>query len=279
MSKIVDLILKGNKYKLTSKFGSRTPISTKAGNSSNYHKGCDYGTYSKKVPVYAIENGTVDSFGKASDGALYVIIKYPRLNKLFRHWHLSSYCVKKGQSVSKGTKIGVTGMTGKATGIHLHLGIVDIATSCYIDPEEYAKTYSEDTNDTSDTSSKTYPYEITIPKGTTLYNKDGVKYKNPCSQARTVTVQGKYNGMLEIYGETFNPHVVYCYENESQKTYPYNAVIKKGSKLYNENGVAYKNGCSKDRNIKVYGEVNGRLKIYGDTFNPHIVYCDINSIK
>lgn len=143
MSKIVDLILKGSKYKLTSKFGSRTPISTKAGTSSNYHKGCDYGTYSKKVPVYAIENGTVDSVGKASDGALYVIIKYPRLNKLFRHWHLSSYCVKKGQSVSKGTKIGVTGMTGKATGIHLHLGIVDIATSCYIDPEEYAKTYSE----------------------------------------------------------------------------------------------------------------------------------------
>lgn len=142
MSKITDIIFKGEKHKMTSPYGKRTPIKTSAGTTSSFHRGTDYGTYSKKIPQYAIEEGTVYTCGvSSSDGAKYVTIKYPRLNKRFIHWHLDSISVKKGQKVSKYTKIGTTGKTGKATGIHLHLGIIDLKTGEYIDPEVYAKTY------------------------------------------------------------------------------------------------------------------------------------------
>lgn len=143
MSKLTEIIFKGEKHYITSKFGSRTPIKTSAGTTSNVHKGTDYGTNGKKIPQYAIEDGTVYFCGTDSTGAKYVTIKYPRINKRFLHWHLDSITVKKGQKVSKYTMIGTTGKTGKATGIHLHLGIIDLNTNAYIDPEEYAKEYEE----------------------------------------------------------------------------------------------------------------------------------------
>ena len=143
MSKITDIIFKGKKHVLTSKYGYRNPIKTSKGTTGTFHNGCDYGTYGLKIDQYAIEDGTIYSCGvSSSDGAKYVTIKYPRLNKRFIHWHLGSISVKKGQKVSKYTKIGTTGRTGRATGIHLHLGIIDLKTGNYIDPEVYAKTYT-----------------------------------------------------------------------------------------------------------------------------------------
>lgn len=154
MSKITEIIFKGANHYVTSKFGPRNTISTNTGNTSNFHKGTDYGTNNKKLPIYAIEDGTVDTVAVDTYGAKYVIIYYPRLNKLFRHWHLDSYCVKKGQAVKKYTQIGVTGKTGNATGIHLHLGIQDKTSKEFLDPEEYAKTYTE-ANSTSTTQKPT----------------------------------------------------------------------------------------------------------------------------
>ena len=57
------------------------------------------------------------------------------------HYHLSEICVKKGQSVVKGTLLGKTGKTGKATGVHLHLGVKDLKTEKYEDPEIFSKNY------------------------------------------------------------------------------------------------------------------------------------------
>ena len=141
MSKITDIIFKGEYHYITSSFGSREPIKTNAGTTSNVHKGTDYGTRAKKIPQYAIEDGKVVAVGKDSAGAKYVKVEYPRIKKRFHHWHLDTISVEKGQVVKKYTKLGTTGMTGKATGIHLHLAIIDLETDCYIDPEEYAKTY------------------------------------------------------------------------------------------------------------------------------------------
>lgn len=56
--------------------------------------------------------------------------------------------------------------------------------------------------------------------------------------------------------------------------YPFNGIVKKGSKLYAENGNQYKNPASADRPVTVKGELNGRYKVYGSTFNPHIVYVN-----
>lgn len=145
MSKITNLIFNGAEHYITSGFGSRNPIKTNAGTSSNVHNGTDYGTHGKKIPQYAIEDGYVYSVGTDSAGAKYVTIIYPRINKRFLHWHLDSINVSKNQNVKRGTLIGNTGATGMATGVHLHLGIIDLSTNCYIDPEKY--NYTEPSND------------------------------------------------------------------------------------------------------------------------------------
>ena len=127
MSAISNLIFKNAAHYITSPFGKRSSISTSAGKTNTYHRGTDYGTNGKKLPQYGIENGYVFAAAKASDGANYVWVIYPRIKKAFLHYHLDSISVKAGQIVKKGTKLGTTGKTGKATGIHLHLGIRDLA--------------------------------------------------------------------------------------------------------------------------------------------------------
>ena len=137
MSKISNLIFKNASHKITSNYGWRKVISTSAGNTSSFHNGTDYGTYGKKLAQYAIENGTILSCGTDKLGGKYVWVKYPRLNVKMLHYHLSSVNCKTGQSVSQGTLLGYTGMTGKATGIHLHLSIYDLSKGCYVNPERF----------------------------------------------------------------------------------------------------------------------------------------------
>lgn len=144
MSKISNIIFNGQPHYITSGYGQRAVIATSAGSTSSFHYGTDYGTNNKKLAQYAIEDGTVLSCGRASDGANYIWVKYPRINKKFLHYHLDSISVKNGQSVKKGTLLGYTGMTGKATGIHLHLGIKDLSTDSYEDPEKFAASYNAD---------------------------------------------------------------------------------------------------------------------------------------
>lgn len=128
MSKISNLIFNGEDHKLSSPFGNRGVISTSAGSTASFHSGADYSTGGKKIAQYAIEDGYVFAAAKSNlDGALYVWVIYPRINKAFLHYHLDSITCKSGQAVKKGTLIGYTGKTGKATGIHLHLGVRDLA--------------------------------------------------------------------------------------------------------------------------------------------------------
>lgn len=136
MSVISDLIFKGAKHYITSKYGKRSIINTSSGQTSSFHYGTDYGTNGKKLPQYAIEDGIIYSCGIAKDGAKYVWVSYPRIGKRFLHYHLDSIAVKPNQKVTKGTLIGKTGKTGKATGVHLHLGVKDLKTGEYEDPEK-----------------------------------------------------------------------------------------------------------------------------------------------
>lgn len=140
MSKITNIIFNNAKHCVTSSFGWRRIISTKAGNTNSFHNGTDYGTYGAKIPQYALENGVVLSAGTDKLGGKYAWIKYPRLNVKMLHYHLSSVNCKAGQTVSRGTLIGYTGMSGKATGIHLHLSIVNLSNGQYINPEQYSYT-------------------------------------------------------------------------------------------------------------------------------------------
>lgn len=139
MSTVSNLIFHNAKHYVTSKYGYRYPINTSAGKTNPFHRGTDYGTNGKKIAQYAIEDGSILSCGKASDGALYVWVSYPRLKVKMLHYHLDSIKVKAGQIVNKDTLLGYTGKTGKATGIHLHLGIKRLSGGDYIDPEKWSK--------------------------------------------------------------------------------------------------------------------------------------------
>ena len=145
MSKITNIIFNGKSHYITSSYGKRNVLNTAAGSTNPFHYGTDYGTNGKKIAQYAIEKGSVISCGKASDGSKYVWVKYHRINKKMLHYHLDSVKVKAGQTVSRGTLLGYTGKTGKATGVHLHLGVKDLTTDKYEDPEKFALTYKETT--------------------------------------------------------------------------------------------------------------------------------------
>ncbi len=145
MSKVTNIIFNGKNHYITSQYGRRAVMNTSAGATNPFHYGTDYGTNGKKIAQYAIEKGSIISCGKASDGAKYIWVKYPRINKKMLHYHLDSIKVKTGQTVQKGTLLGYTGKTGKATGVHLHLGVKDLKTDNYEDPEKFALSYKEPT--------------------------------------------------------------------------------------------------------------------------------------
>ena len=128
MSKISDLTFHNKYHYITQKYSTK-------------HKAVDYGTLRKKLPLYPIENGKVTYVGKDSHGAKIVKVYYPRIDKTFIYGHLDRIDVKKNQEVNQNTILGLTGKTGLATGIHLHLAIYDNKTKKYIDPEKYSKEY------------------------------------------------------------------------------------------------------------------------------------------
>ena len=256
-----------DEYYLTSPFGKRIdPLTKKV----SYHNGCDYGTHGNKWPQYALEDGIVENVFVDQYGAKDIWVRYDRLGYRCLHGHLDSFNVSKGQKVNSDTILGYTGKSGKATGVHLHLGVKYINQNDWVDPEGIE--YEEHTP-------SEYPFVGIIRKGTYLYTENGTRYKNPASKDRTIEVLGDKGSRYKVYGETFNPHIVYVNKGDViREQYPFNATLKKGSILYNADGGRYKNPASKDRKVIVQGELKGRYQIYGSTFTPHIVYCDKNDI-
>lgn len=258
-----------NDYYITSPFGYRKDPKT---GKVTYHNGVDYGTHGNKWPQYALEDGSIYTTYVDPNGAKCVWVEYPRLGYKCFHAHLDSINVKTGQKVNHDTILGYTGMSGYATGVHLHLGVKYNGKSDWVDPE------SIDYQETPTPSG--FPFNGIVKKGSKLYNESGNAYKNPASCDRQVEVLGEKGARYKVYGSTFNPHIVYVDKGNVVKNtgYPFKAILKKGSPLYDINGNKYKNGASCDRDVEVQGEVNGRYKIFGQTFNPHIVYCNKQDI-
>ncbi len=120
-------------WRLTSKFGYRDVINTKAGKTSNYHRGIDLAS-KQGTPIGANNAGIVSASGTASDGANYVVINSgDGWEQIYYHLKEPSHLLK-GQPVLAGQLIGYMGMTGKATGPHLHFGIRKAGTQQYVDP-------------------------------------------------------------------------------------------------------------------------------------------------
>lgn len=136
--KIAERTFRRKDYRLTSPYGTRIHPVTKV---KSFHWGVDYGTQGQKWKQYALEEGTVLSAGvdnsSSGQGALFAWVSYPRLGIKCLYYHLDVVYVKRGQSVTHDTVIGLTGTTGRSTGIHLHLGTKWLKTDAYFDPETF----------------------------------------------------------------------------------------------------------------------------------------------
>lgn len=172
MSKLSDLIFNNKEHYVTSPFGKRKVMSTSAGSTSSFHNGVDYGTNGKKISQYAIADGEILNCGvdTAYGNAKFVWVAYPSLGVKMLHYHLDSIKVTKGQKVKKGTALGTTGKTGKATGIHLHLGIKKLSGGDYFDAEQWSKDVlekieepkKEETKPTIKATSKSYKVNVSL---------------------------------------------------------------------------------------------------------------------
>ena len=117
---------------LTSSFGYRDF-------DHKFHKGIDLGTNGEILPVYAAESGTVVRAEYDSLAGNWVLIDHGN-GLITKYMHFSHTFVKEGQEVTKGQQIGLTGTTGRSTGIHLHFQVeengVAVNPTTYLSTEE-----------------------------------------------------------------------------------------------------------------------------------------------
>lgn len=122
---------------VTSTFGYRTDPFT---HRPSFHSGIDFGAH-ENDPVYATADGKVVSTGKDIYHGNNIVIEH---SKGLRTWymHLNKILVNKGDSVEKGSSIGLVGSTGRSTGPHLHYEVLKNGES--IDPKPYLKAIRKD---------------------------------------------------------------------------------------------------------------------------------------
>lgn len=86
------------------------------------HNGTDFAT-PVGTPVYATGDGVVVRALHHPLAGNYIIIRHGR-EYMTRYLHLNKILVKKGQKVSMGDKIALSGNTGRSTGPHLHYELI-----------------------------------------------------------------------------------------------------------------------------------------------------------
>lgn len=101
--------------RITSRFGPRKAPTPGA---STFHKGDDIADIDDVIVAPADGVVTVSTY-EAGGAGNYVTIDHGNGIRT-RHHHLKSRAVKKGDRVTAGQQIGIEGMTGTATGPHLH---------------------------------------------------------------------------------------------------------------------------------------------------------------
>ena len=198
MSELSNLIFHEKNHYLSSPYGPRKSMNTSKGKTSSFHDGVDYATYNVKLAQYPVTDGVVLSCGTdwAFGGAKYVWVKYDSLGVKMLHYHLDSISVKKGQAVNKNTVLGYTGKTGRATGIHLHLGLKKLSGGGYIDPEKWWRELPQSLHDSSlkeEAKAKYKPGNYRVTKASVLNVRAGAgtKYKKLKFSQLTASAQSK----------------------------------------------------------------------------------------
>lgn len=122
-------------YRISSPFGYRTHPVT--GQKNKLHTGIDMAV-PKGTPVYAAESGVVITAQSVSGYGNCIIIDHGGgLWTLYGHLMPGGILVKNGETVKRGEKIGLVGMTGTATGYHLHFEVRKDGKA--VDPAPYLK--------------------------------------------------------------------------------------------------------------------------------------------
>ncbi len=122
--------LPGKSLQVTSPFGWR-PGGT--------HRGIDFGVPTG-TPVYATASGTVITVGYESDGCgNYIEVQHGTRYKT-QYCHLSKQTVKRGDKISAGCQIGLSGNSGRSSGPHLHYRIDDLSQKMPVDPAPFLRT-------------------------------------------------------------------------------------------------------------------------------------------
>ena len=99
------------------------------------HNGMDLiSKSSKNNYVISVADGTVSNTGYDKKSGYYVFVKHEvGVYSFYCHLKKSSTLVKKGQKVTKGTRLGLMGESGEANGVHLHYAIKE--NGIWIDPK------------------------------------------------------------------------------------------------------------------------------------------------
>lgn len=106
-------------YTISSDYGWRVDPFTRT---RNLHYGIDISGTGYGSPVYSVGNGTVVSFNCHWSYGLCLLINHNN-GYYTLYAHMSAKLVSPGMNVAKGQQIGKIGMTGSATGPHLHLEV------------------------------------------------------------------------------------------------------------------------------------------------------------
>lgn len=109
------------KWRLSSNFNPKRlhPVTGRV----SPHNGTDFAT-PVGTPIYSTGDGQVIMTRKHPYAGNYIVVKHGSTYKT-RYLHLSKILVRKGQKVSRGQKIGLSGKTGRVTGAHLHYELIE----------------------------------------------------------------------------------------------------------------------------------------------------------
>jgi len=136
LGKVKYPVLKHNDIFLESPFGKRKYLGK-----VEQHNGVDLQyrpNNTKNTPdtIISIAKGIITKTSYSASRGYYVEVRHtPTIISRYLHMVKGSIKVKVGQQVEAGTELGITGMTGAADGIHVHLAIE--INGKYVDPLPY----------------------------------------------------------------------------------------------------------------------------------------------